>query len=70
MLLPGPVGWRQSAPGTKRHQRQFSRSGTGPLVATKTIAPATIALSGGRGVPGGSWTFMVSQSGARSAVVR
>jgi hypothetical protein len=33
------------------------------------MAPATIALSGGCGVPGGSCTLSVSQSGFFSAVV-
>jgi len=69
MLLPGPCGWRQSAPGTKRHQRQYSSSRTGAAVPVNTMAPGTSTSSGGFGVPGGSCTRIVSQSGLRCAVV-
>jgi hypothetical protein len=46
-----------------------SEKSTTAGVPTNTIAPATKASSGGRGVPAGSWGLMVSQSGLRSAVV-
>lgn len=59
--LPAPRGCRQSAPGSKRHQRRKSSSPTGLEGGTKTSEPGWI-ISGG--IPG-----YARGSGGRSASV-
>src|SRR5262249_313610 len=41
MLLPGPCGCRQSAPGTYSHQARLSRRSTGPRGFRNTEEPGT-----------------------------
>src|SRR5688572_9609537 len=69
MLLPGPSGCFQLAPGVHCHHADTSSSGTGPDGGTNTAEPGTSTLASGFGVAGGSCLRISSQSGVRSAVV-
>ena len=70
VLLGGPSGCFQHAPGTYRHQREASSSGTGSAAGLNTIDPGTSRESSGFVAAGGRNFFISSQSGFFSAVVR
>jgi len=53
-VLPGPRGWRQSAPGVYRHHCDTSRRSTGPLVAKNTSDPGCSRAGSAPGYCAGS----------------
>ncbi len=69
MLLPGPSGCRQLAPGVQVHHWEKSRRSTRPAGGVKTSAPGTRFSFGGGGVPGGDWLRISASDGGCSAVV-
>src|SRR3954452_22271176 len=60
MLLPGPSGWRQSAPACQRHQFNKLFSGTGPGGGVNTGAPG-FSISG---AAPGYWAGSADRSAA------
>src|SRR5271165_3015841 len=72
MLLSGPSGCFQLAPGVHFHHCRWTSGPTtltGPLVGTNTIEPGTRYSFAGGGVPGGIWRRISSASTGFSAVV-
>src|SRR5262245_10331505 len=69
MLLSGPSGCFQHAPGTYFHHALAFVSGTGPGGGVNTIDPAMSSSSRGFNAPGGRYFFTSSHTGFFSAVV-